>query len=155
MNTHTKQNSWSVLNLQYMFEVAKALRYNQNVILQWLSSPAPLLYTWIILIMTLLTLSVPNFRQQLLLGKTIICKIERLNIKQHRSRWDGSLSHLIWICAVCKSLLLSPVAVKELNNFSSETAWPISTKFHDWWNGWNGIESLFKWSCSIDCHVHM
>ena len=46
-------------------------------------------------------------------GKTYICKVERLNVKQRRSRWDGSLSHLIWIYAVCKSLLLSPVAVKE------------------------------------------
>ena len=52
---------------------------------------------------------------KLWLGKTFICKVERLNVKQHRSRWDGSLSRLIWIYAVCKSLLLSPVAVKELN----------------------------------------
>ena len=37
-----------------------------------------------------------------------------LNVKQGRSRWDGSLSRLIWIYAVCKSLSLSPVAVKEL-----------------------------------------
>ena len=50
---------------------------------------------------------------KLLLGKLFIC-IDRLNVKQHRSRWDGSLSRLIWIYAVCKSLLLSPVAVKEL-----------------------------------------
>ena len=28
------------------------------------------------------------------------------------------MSHLIWIFAVCKSLLLLPVAVKELNVFS-------------------------------------
>ena len=72
-----------------------------------------------------LTLSVPNFRRQIVvcffyfyklsLGKTFICTLDRLNVKQHRSRWDGSLSHLIWIYAVCKSLLLLPVAVKELN----------------------------------------
>ena len=51
---------------------------------------------------------------KLSLGKTFICKTDRLNVKQRRSRWDGSLSRLIWIYAVCKSLLLSPVAVKEL-----------------------------------------
>ena len=48
------------------------------------------------------------------LGKTFICKVERLNVKQRRSRWDGSLSLLFWSYAVCKSLLLLPVAVKEL-----------------------------------------
>ena len=77
----------------------------------------------------MLTLSVPNFRQhlssaffffifyfnKLSFGKTFICKVERQNVKQRRSRWDGSLSRLIWIYAVCKSLLLSPVAAKELN----------------------------------------
>ena len=36
-------------------------------------------------------------------GKTFICKVERPNVKQRRSRWDGSLSRLIWIYAVCKS----------------------------------------------------
>ena len=36
-------------------------------------------------------------------GKTFICKVERLNVKQRRSRWDGSLSRLFWIYAVCKS----------------------------------------------------
>ena len=51
---------------------------------------------------------------KLTFGKTFICEIERLNVKQRRSRWDGSMSCLIWIYAVCKSLLLSPVAVKEL-----------------------------------------
>ena len=73
---------------------------------------------------TFLTLSVPNFRwhlsyvffyfNKLPLRKAIICKVERLNIKQRKSRWDGSTSRLIWIYAVCKSLWLSPVAVKEL-----------------------------------------
>ena len=53
---------------------------------------------------------------KLSLGKTLIYKVDRLNVKQRRSRWDGSLSCLIWIYAVCKSLLLSSVAVKELNN---------------------------------------
>ena len=52
-------------------------------------------------------------------GKTFICKVERLNVKQRRSRWDGSLSRLIWSYVVCKSLLLSPVAVKELMNLQS------------------------------------
>ena len=47
-----------------------------------------------------------------LLGKTFICQVERLNVKQCRSRWESSLSHLTWIYAVCKSLSLSPVAVK-------------------------------------------
>ena len=46
---------------------------------------------------------------------SFIGKVERLIVKQHRSRWDGSLSRLIWIYAVCKSLLLSPVGVKELS----------------------------------------
>ena len=36
-------------------------------------------------------------------GKTFICKVEGLNVKQRRSRWDGSLSRLIWIYVVCKS----------------------------------------------------
>ena len=76
----------------------------------------------------ILTLSAPNFRRhlssaffffflllffyfnKLSLGKTFICKVERLNVKQRRSR----LSRLIWIYVVCKSLLLPPVAVKEL-----------------------------------------
>ena len=31
------------------------------------------------------------------------------------------MSHLIWIYAVCKSLLLSPMAVKELNALSDHT----------------------------------
>ena len=48
-------------------------------------------------------------------GKMFICKVDRLNVKQRRSRWNGALSHLIWIYAVCKSILLLPVAVKELN----------------------------------------
>ena len=55
------------------------------------------------------TLSMPNFRRhlssafffffffffffnELSLRKKFICKVERLNVKQHRSRWDGSLS---------------------------------------------------------------
>ena len=50
---------------------------------------------------------------KLLFWKTFICKVERLNVKQRRSRWDGSLSRLIWIYAVCKSLSLC-LAVKEL-----------------------------------------
>ena len=33
--------------LQYIIEVAKALSYNKNFILPWLSSPAPVLYTYI------------------------------------------------------------------------------------------------------------
>ena len=51
---------------------------------------------------------------KLLVGKTFIYKIERLNVKQRSSRWDSSLSRLIWIYAVCKSLILSPMTVKEL-----------------------------------------
>ena len=55
------------------------------------------------------------------------CHLERrlyvkLTVKQRRSRWDGSLSSLIWIYAVCESLLWSPVALKELNpNFAFNT----------------------------------
>ena len=48
------------------------------------------------------------------LGKSFICKVEKLNVKQRRSRFDGLLSGLIWIYIVCKSILLSPVVVKEL-----------------------------------------
>ena len=65
----------------------------------------------------------PNFRRnlssaflyfdKLLFGKTFMCKVERLNFKQRRSRWDGSMSRLIWIHAVCKILLIPPVAVKK------------------------------------------
>ena len=76
-----------------------------------------------------LTLSVPNFRRhlsaffyfnKLSLGKTFICKVERLNVKQRRFRWDGSMSRLIWIYVVCKSQSWSPVAVKELNERSND-----------------------------------
>ena len=95
-----------------------------------------------------LTLSVPNFRRHLLsafyfnklsLGKKYICKVDRLNIKQRRSRWDGSMSRLIWIYVVCKSLLLSPVAMKKLTCFFLfcprpqpclvSGAWPISAEW--------------------------
>ena len=86
-----------------------------------------------------LTLSVPNFRRHLSsafyfnkpsLGKTFICIVERLNVKQLRSRWDGSLCRLIWIYAVCKRLLLSPVAVKELSrSMSSEHARRAKVQF--------------------------
>ena len=52
-----------------------------------------------------LTLSAPNFRRhlssafyfnKLSFGKTFICKVERLNVKQHRSRWDGSMSPMLF-----------------------------------------------------------
>ena len=52
---------------------------------------------------------------KLSLGKTFICEVQRLNVKQRRFRQDGSVSSLIWIYAVCKSLFLSCVAMKELN----------------------------------------
>ena len=45
------------------------------------------------------------------LGKTFICKAERMNVKQRWPRWDSSSGHLIWIYVVCKSLLLSPVCL--------------------------------------------
>ena len=72
------------------------------------------------------TLSAPNFKrhlrsaflfQQISLEKKFIRKVERLNIKQRRYRWDGSYepSHLDLCCL--QILLLSPVAVKELNVF--------------------------------------
>ena len=60
----------------------------------------------------------PNFRRhlssaflhfnKLSSGKAFICKFERLNVKQSRSRWDG-----LDLCCLQK-LLLSPMAVKEL-----------------------------------------
>ena len=43
-----------------------------------------------------------------------IHKVERLNVKQRRSSETAHMSRLIWIYVLCKSLLLSPVAVKEL-----------------------------------------
>ena len=46
-------------------------------------------------------------------GKTFICEDERLN---SNSVDPDETAH--WIYAVCKSLLLSPMAVKELNKFS-------------------------------------
>ena len=52
-----------------------------------------------------------------------ICKVERLTVQQGRSRWDGSLSRLIWIYAVCKSQLLSPVAVKEIKQTQNLVLW--------------------------------
>ena len=74
----------------------------------------------------LLSFSASNFRQhlssafsfyfnKLSFGKMSICKVERLNVKQRRSRWDGSLNRLIWIYAVCKSLLLSPPTKKPIS----------------------------------------
>ena len=42
-------------------------------------------------------------------GKTFICKVERLTVKQLRSRWDGSLSRLIWICALFVLRFYGPV----------------------------------------------
>ena len=63
-----------------------------------------------------------TYFNKLRLGKTIICKVERLNIKQRRSRWLIESSHLdlfLIIFAVCKSLFLSPVAVKEVMKFRS------------------------------------
>ena len=46
--THTlRQNSWNVINLQWMIEVTKALSYYQNFILQGLSSLAPMMYVCI------------------------------------------------------------------------------------------------------------
>ena len=63
----------------------------------------------------------------------LLCNVERLNIKQGRSRWDGSLSRLIWIYAVCSPHpppppppLLSPVAVKELSLHHARTPANIS-----------------------------
>ena len=96
---------------------------------------------WACKLQCCLTVSVPNFRRHLSSaffffffvfnfvklspGKTFICKVERLNVKQRRSRWDGSMSRLIWIYAVCKSLLWSPVAVKELMKYLNETVTPM------------------------------
>ena len=54
------------------------------------------------------------FCNKLSLGKKLICKVERLDVKLRRSRWDGSYepSHLDLCCL--QSLLLSPLAVQEL-----------------------------------------
>ena len=38
------------------------------------------------------------YLNKLSLGKTFICKVERLNDKQRRFRWDGSMSHLDLRC---------------------------------------------------------
>ena len=54
-----------------------------------------------------------SFFNKLSLEKKLIRKAERVDVKQRRSRWDGSsayISRLIWIYAVCKSLLSPPVS---------------------------------------------
>ena len=58
------------------------------------------------------------YLNKLSFGKTFKCKVERLNVKQRRFR----LSRLIWIYTVCKSILLSPVAVKELKKLHSSAS---------------------------------
>ena len=88
----------------------------------------------------LLTLSASNFRRhlssvlffyfnKLSFGKTLICKVERLNVKQCRSRWDGSLSCLFWSYAVCKSM-------KELSKTDNLIKW----------------RSGIFYSCRLDCN---
>ena len=47
------------------------------------------------------------FLYKLSIGKKFICKVERLNVKQRRSWWDGSLSG----STLFASLFLSPVAM--------------------------------------------
>ena len=66
-------------------------------------------------------LSSALFFNKLSFGKMFIhvCKVERLNVKQRSCRSDVSLSRLIWIYVVCKSLILLPVAAKELNKIKS------------------------------------
>ena len=87
-----------------------------------------------------------------------ICIVERLNVKQRRSRWDGSLSRLIWIYAVCKSLLLSPVAVKELKlsfSFRESSAylsklvleiWSLVFFDHKRCRKWKYLETIRPWA---------
>ena len=81
---------------------------------------------YFVLSWSFLTPSVPNFRRQLssafffnklLLEKKFIRKVERLNVKQSRSRWDGSYepSHLD-LCCLQKpiSIACGSEKVKEL-----------------------------------------
>ena len=96
-------------------------------------------------------ISVPNFRRhlssaffffffffKLSLKKTFMSKVERLNSNSVDPDETAHMSRLIWIYAVYKSLLLSPMAVKELNIF-------ISIKLHAaayfYLNKWNLNES--------------
>ena len=56
------------------------------------------------------------------IGSKFIWKAIRLNVKQRRSWWDGSL----WVSsesAVCKSLFSSPVAVKQLMSTHNMFQW--------------------------------
>ena len=52
------------------------------------------------------------FFNKLSLEKKFIRKVERLNVKSVDPDDTAHMSRLIWIYAVCKSLLLSPVAAK-------------------------------------------
>ena len=72
-----------------------------------------------------LTLSVPNFRRPLssafLFNKLSLERNLYVNLKDWMSNSvdpdeTAHMSRLIWIYAVCKSLLLSHVAVKELKS---------------------------------------
>ena len=53
------------------------------------------------------------FFNKLSLEKKFIRKVERLNVSVDPDE-TAYMSCLIWIYAVCKNLLISPVAVKEL-----------------------------------------
>ena len=72
------------------------------------------------------------YLNKLTFGKKFICKVERLNVKQYRSRWDGSLSRLIWTYTVCKSLLLLPVTVKELTLIPSLSRITVRVRVITW-----------------------
>ena len=94
------------------------------------------------------------YLNKLSFGKTFICKVERLNVKQRRSRWDGSLSRLIWIYAVCKGLLLSHVAVKELTTKESlkrTTSWTTKYITHPF--SYNVLSTSWNYVRTVRCTV--
>ena len=78
------------------------------------------------------------------LEKKFLWKVERLNYKQHRSRWDGSL-WAVWSGSMlfAKSLLSSPVAVKELMPYRNEVEQSVKTIL--WLNEGNFYFEIRRW----------
>ena len=57
------------------------------------------------------------------------------------------MSHLIWIYAVCKSILLSSVAVKELNRLISRPSYeevPVQMDILMWNSDFQYLHSIFR-----------
>ena len=60
---------------------------------------------------------------KLSIGKTFICKVERLNVKQRRSRWDGSLLFAKAIIVACgsESVNLAYMFDKRMKNHTKDS----------------------------------